>query len=106
MKFLRVCDREITSHGACTSGTSLVLTVASLQRLKMEALVPAPAGMIKRLNAQSIAQIEIHRQLCQVYEPNVLNKQMVHLWCIQFCGVCTEHDISKTVGQIMITLVS
>ena len=32
----------MTSHDACTSGTSRVLTVASLQRLKMEALTPAP----------------------------------------------------------------
>ena len=30
------------SHDACTSETSRVLTVASLQRLKMEALIPAP----------------------------------------------------------------
>ena len=32
----------MTSHDACTSGTTRVLTVASLQRLKMEALIPAP----------------------------------------------------------------
>ena len=43
MKRLHVCDRVMTSHEACTSGTSLVLTVASLQRLKLEALIPAPA---------------------------------------------------------------
>ena len=50
----------MTSHDACTSGTSGVLTVASLQRWKMEALIPAPAycevqSMIKRLHAQSSA---------------------------------------------------
>ena len=50
---------------ACTSGTSRVLTVASLQQLKMEALIPAPAdcevrSVIKFLNVQSIAPIEIH----------------------------------------------
>ena len=33
----------MTSHDACTSGTSRVLTIASLQRLKKEALIPAPA---------------------------------------------------------------
>ena len=33
----------MTSYDACNSGTSRVLTVASLQRLKMEALIPAPA---------------------------------------------------------------
>jgi hypothetical protein len=42
--------------GACTNGTSCVLTVASLQLLKMEALIPAPAdcesrSVIKFLNA-------------------------------------------------------
>ena len=62
----------MTSHDACTSGNSRVLKVTSLQLLKMEALIPAPAycevrSVIKIFNAQSIAPIEIHRQLCQVY---------------------------------------
>ena len=33
--------RVLMSHNACTSGTSRVLTIASLQWLKMEALIPA-----------------------------------------------------------------
>ena len=41
MKRLSVRDRVMTSHGACISETSRVLT--SLQWLKMEALIPAPA---------------------------------------------------------------
>ena len=54
---------------SCTSGGSRVLTVALLQWLKGEALIPAPAecevrSEIKILNGQSIAPIEIHRQLC------------------------------------------
>ena len=54
----------MTSHDACTSRTSQVLTVAPLQRLKMEALIPAPGdcvvlSVIKLLNVQSIAPIEI-----------------------------------------------
>ena len=65
MKRLRVRDRVMTSHDACTSGTSRVLTVASLQRLRMDALIPAPAdceiaSTIKFLNAKSTAPIEIH----------------------------------------------
>ena len=65
------------------------LTVSSLQRLKMEALIPVPANcevrsVVKFLNAQSRAQIEIHRHLCQVYEPKVMNKHMVRRWCRQF----------------------
>ena len=32
----------MTSHDACTSGTSRVLTEASLRRFMMEALIPAP----------------------------------------------------------------
>ena len=56
-------------HDVCTSRNSQVLTLASLQRLKMESLIPAPTNcevrsVIKFLNAQSIAPIEI-RQLCQ-----------------------------------------
>ena len=59
MKRLRVCDRVTTSHDACTSGISRDLRVASLQRLKMEALIPAPVdcevrSVIKFVKAQSI----------------------------------------------------
>ena len=39
----------MTSHGACTSGTSRVLAVESLQRLKMEALIPALADGVVSL---------------------------------------------------------
>ena len=72
MKRLCVRDRVMTSHDVCTSGTSRVLTAPSLQRLKMELLIPAPADcevgpVIQFLNAHSIALIEIHSQLCQVY---------------------------------------
>ena len=41
-------------------------------------------SVIKFLKVQNIALISIHRLLCQVYEPNVMNKQMVHRWCRQF----------------------
>ena len=58
------CVYVIMSYDACTSGTSRVLLVASLERLKMEAFILAPADyevryVIKFLNAQSIAPIEI-----------------------------------------------
>ena len=67
---LHVRDGVMISHDACTSGTSRVFTIVSLQRMKMEVLIPAPvywegAVFVKFLNAQSIASIEIHRQLCQ-----------------------------------------
>ena len=42
--------------------------------------------MIKFLNTQSIESIEIHRQLCQVYKPNIMSKQMVRHWCRHFSG--------------------
>ena len=82
MKRLYVRDRVVTSHDSCTSRTSRVLTVASLQRLKMEALIPAPAdcevrSVIKFLNAQNIAPIEFHRQLCQVYVHTRLDGQLI-----------------------------
>ena len=37
------CTRRVTTHDACTRGASLVFILASLQRLKMEALILAPA---------------------------------------------------------------
>ena len=66
MKRLLVRDRVMTSDDACTSGTSLVFTVTSLQRLKTEALIPAPADYeVRSVIKFLIAPIEIHRQLCQ-----------------------------------------
>ena len=41
-------------------------------------------SVIKFIKAQSIALIEIHRQLCQIYVPNVMSKQMVSRWWRQF----------------------
>ena len=60
-----LCDTVMTSHDACTCRTPRDLTVESLQRLKMEALIPAPADremwfVIKVLNAQSIAPNKIY----------------------------------------------
>ena len=57
----------------------------------MEALIPAPADcevryMIKFLNAQSIAPIEIHRQLCQIYGHTQLGGQ--HISCRNSVGRC------------------
>ena len=84
----------MTSFDACTSGTSRVLTLASLQRLKMEALIPASAEcevwtMRKFLNAQSIALIEIHRQLLQVYGYTRLDGQ--HISCRSSAEVFNHH---------------
>ncbi|KAJ4427497.1 hypothetical protein ANN_25145 [Periplaneta americana] len=50
---------------------------------QIDAPIPAPTvcevrSVIKCLNAQDIVPIEIYRQLCQVYGPNVMSKQMVH----------------------------
>ena len=90
----------MTSHDACISGTSRVLTVASFQRLKMEALIPAPANcevrvVLKFLNAQSIAPIEIHRQLCQIYGHTRLDGQRISCSSSGRCLVII-HPIVRT----------
>ncbi|PNF32058.1 hypothetical protein B7P43_G05746 [Cryptotermes secundus] len=75
----------------------------------MEALIECPAdrevqSVIKFLNAQSIALIEIHRQLCRVYGPNVMSKQMVHRWCRQFsAGRQSVHDEKRSGRPSIIT---
>ena len=75
----------------------------------MEALIPAPAdcevrSVIKFLNAQNIAPIEIHRQLCRVYGPNVMSKQMVRRWCRQFsAGRQSVHDEKRSGRPSIIT---
>ena len=57
-------------------------TVTSLQRLKMAALITAPAdcevqSVMKFLTAQSIVLIEIHHQLCQIYGHTWLDGQHI-----------------------------
>ena len=91
VKRLHVLDRVMTSHDACNSGTSWVLTIASLQRFKMEAVIPAPVGcevryMVKFYNAQGIPPIEIHRQLCQVHGHTRFDGQ--HISCKSSADRC------------------
>ena len=85
---------------AWTSGTSWILTVASLQRLKMETYSRTRrlwSAMTKFLNAQSIALIEIHRQLCQVYG------HMVIISCRIWAGRCFSiiHPIAWSSRSVM-----
>ena len=100
MKRLQVRDRVMTLHEECTSGTTQVLTVASLQRLKTGAPIPAPANcqvrtVIKFSNAQSTAPIEIHRPLCKVYGHTRLDGQ--HISCRSSAGRCLIiHPIART----------
>ncbi|KAJ4427319.1 hypothetical protein ANN_24939 [Periplaneta americana] len=81
---------------------SRLVPVEWQQCSEMEALIPSPAAcevrsVIKFFNAQSIAPIEIHRQLCQVYGPNIMSKQMVHRWCRQFSeGRQSVHDEERS----------
>ena len=87
-------------HDTYISRTSRVLTVGSLQRLKMKTLIPASTdcemrSMIKFLNAQSITPIEIHRHLCQVYGHTRLDGQ--HMSCRSSVGKCLIiHPIPRT----------
>ncbi|KAJ4437008.1 hypothetical protein ANN_17140 [Periplaneta americana] len=54
-------------------------------------------SVIKFFNAQTIAPIEIHQQLCQVYGPNIMSKQMVCRWCRQFSeGRQSVHDEERS----------
>ncbi|KAJ4448384.1 hypothetical protein ANN_10400 [Periplaneta americana] len=86
----------------CQPDRFRLVPVAWQQWSEMEALIPSPAAcevrsVIKFFNAQSIAPIEIHRQLCQVYGPNIISKQMVHRWCRQFSeGRQSVHDEERS----------
>ena len=60
----------------------------------MKALIPAPAdcevrSVNKFFNAQSILTIEIHRQLCQIYDHTQLDGQ--HISCRSSAGRCNHH---------------
>ena len=67
----------------------------------MEALIPAPAdcevrSVIKFLNAQSMALIEIHRQLCQVYGHTRLDGQHISCRGSARKSLIIHHPISRT----------
>ncbi|GFS90533.1 HTH_48 domain-containing protein [Trichonephila clavipes] len=68
----------------------------SSPKWKLLIVFPPPARFGRRkkfFNAQNIAPIDIHRQLCQVYGPNIMSKQMVHRWRRQFFeGRQSVHD--------------
>ncbi|PSN34972.1 hypothetical protein C0J52_26656, partial [Blattella germanica] len=50
-------------------------------------------SLIRYLNAQNIAPIEIVRQVFQVYGPEIMSKQMVRRWCRLFSqGHQSVHD--------------
>ena len=73
-----------------------------VQRLKMGAVIPAPTdcevrSVIKFLNTQSIALVEISQQ-CQVYGPNIMSKQMVCNWCRQFTAG-RQHAHDECIGR-------
>lgn len=81
---------------------SRVVVVALQQWLEMAALIRSPAAcevrsVIKFLNAQNKEPIEIHRQICQVYGPDIMSKQMVRRWCRQFSeGRQSVHDEQRS----------
>ena len=89
-------------HDACTSGTSRVLTLASLQRLKMEALIPASADCDKvfecnRAQHRSKFIVSCARSMCARLDGQ-------HISCRSSAGRCliTIHLIPRTSHQISI----
>ncbi|KAJ4435135.1 hypothetical protein ANN_23711 [Periplaneta americana] len=93
---------SINREGSDQADRSRLVPVAWQQWSEMEALIPSPnacevRSVIKFFNAQSIAPIEIHRQLCQVNGPNITSKQMVRSWCRQFSeGRQSVHDEERS----------
>lgn len=69
--------------------TSRSLTLTLLLSTKMSALISSPTVyevryLIKFVNAQNVAWIEIHRQLCSLYGLNVMRQHIVRRWCRDF----------------------
>ncbi|KAJ4429991.1 hypothetical protein ANN_22195 [Periplaneta americana] len=88
-----------------TPDSSRLVPVAWQQWSEMEALIPSPAAcevrsVIKFFNAQSIAPIEIHWQLCQVYGSNIMSKQMLVRQCIMENRRFTITELSSHFPQI------
>ncbi|KAJ4441651.1 hypothetical protein ANN_11509 [Periplaneta americana] len=80
----------------CQPDRSRLVPVAWQQWSKMEALIPSPAACEVR-SAIKFFNAQIHRQLCQVYEPNIMSKQMVRHWCRQFSeGRQSVHDEERS----------
>ena len=82
--------RVMTSHDACTSGTSRLLTVPSLQQLKMEALIPAPTDC----EVRSKFIVSCARSMAT----HGSNKEMVRHWCRQIIAGRLQCMMRRAVG--------
>ena len=87
------------SHNACTSGTFRVLTVASLQRLKVKALTPT--RRLWSVVCDKVSECTDHSadqnssSVCQVYGHTWLDGQ--HISCRSLAGRCLIiHPTSRT----------
>ena len=87
MKRLRVCDRVIISHYARTIGSFRVLTVESLQRLKMKALIPE--------------SIEIHCQQCQACGYTRLDSQHISYRSLDGSCLTIIHPFTRTLSPVI-----
>ena len=90
----------MTSHDEFTSGISRVLTVSSLQRLKLEALIPAPAdfkvrSVIKLLKNKRRGKLSADTVLQDNARPHTVRRH--HISCRSSAGRCLIiHPIVRT----------
>ncbi|KAJ4450865.1 hypothetical protein ANN_02297 [Periplaneta americana] len=88
---------------------SRLVPVAWQQWSEMEALIPSPAAckvrsVIKLFDAQSIALIEIHHQLCQVYGPNIMKRSgrpsLINDDCVELVRQCIMENCRFTITEL------
>ena len=102
VKRLRVHDRVMTSH-TCNSGTSRVLTVEFSQRLKMEAVIPAPSD--SEVRSMIVFECTEHSadrsslSLCQIYGHTRLDGQHISCWSSSGRCLLIIYPIARTWGQ-------
>jgi len=60
-------------------------------------------AVIQFLLARNNNVAEIHRQLCEVYGPNVMSESKVRQWCCLFKGRTNVHDEERSGRPSVIT---
>jgi hypothetical protein len=61
-------------------------------------------AVIRFLQAKNTSAAKIHRELCAVYDQNVMSEETVRQWCSMFKDGCTNvHDEERSVRSSVVS---
>ncbi len=61
-------------------------------------------AVIQFLTAKNTSEVEIHRQLTEVYDGYVMSVQMMKKWCLEFCEGRHEGHDELCTGRLKVVI--